>query len=62
MECRMERRRLGLVEMRQHYSNYFRGIPISRIQKKIPEVFTLEEMDSLIKETQQFYEEYQEQV
>ncbi|AZB18369.1 tRNA dihydrouridine synthase DusB [Chryseobacterium indologenes] len=55
--------RLGLVEMRQHYSNYFRGIPhFKEFRKKFLEVFTMEEMDSLIKETQQFYEEYQAQV
>ncbi|TZF99991.1 tRNA dihydrouridine synthase DusB (plasmid) [Chryseobacterium panacisoli] len=55
--------RLGLVEMRQHYSNYFRGIPhFKDFRKKFLEVFTLEEMNSLIKETQQFYEEYQTQI
>ncbi|MGE8554878.1 MAG: tRNA dihydrouridine synthase DusB [Chryseobacterium jejuense] len=55
--------RLGLVEMRQHYSNYFRGIPhFKDFRKRFLEVFTLEEMDALIKETQQFYEEYQAQV
>ena len=55
--------RLGLVEMRQHYSNYFRGIPhFKDFRKKFLEVFTLEEMNALIKETQQFYEEYQAQV
>ena len=55
--------RLGLVEMRQHYSNYFRGIPhFKDFRKKFLEVFTLEEMNSLIKETQQFYEEYQAQI
>lgn len=55
--------RLGLVEMRQHYSNYFRGIPhFKEFRKKFLEVFTMEEMDSLIKETQQFYEEYQAQL
>lgn len=54
--------RLGLVEMRQHYSNYFRGIPhFKEFRKKFLEVFTMEEMNSLIKETQQFYEEYQAQ-
>lgn len=54
--------RLGLVEMRQHYSNYFRGVPhFKEFRKKFLEVFTLAEMDSLIKETQQFYEEYQAQ-
>lgn len=55
--------RLGLVEMRQHYSNYFRGIPhFKEFRKKFLEVFTLEEMNSLIQETQQFYEEYQAQL
>ena len=55
--------RLGLVEMRQHYSNYFRGIPhFKGVQKKFLEVFTRKKMNSLIKETQQFYEEYQAQL
>ncbi|CAI8727336.1 tRNA dihydrouridine synthase DusB [Chryseobacterium sp. IT-36CA2] len=55
--------RLGLVELRQHYSNYFRGIPhFKEFRKKFLEVFTLEEMNSLIQETQQFYEEYQAQI
>jgi nifR3 family TIM-barrel protein len=51
--------RLGLVEMRQHYSNYFRGVPhFKDFRKKFLEVFTLAEMDTLIKETQEFYTEY----
>ncbi|SEV90230.1 tRNA-U20-dihydrouridine synthase [Chryseobacterium wanjuense] len=51
--------RLGLIEMRQHYSNYFRGVPhFKDFRKKFLEVFTLEEMDALIKETQEFYSEY----
>ncbi|WP_312388971.1 tRNA dihydrouridine synthase DusB [Chryseobacterium sp.] len=51
--------RLGLVEMRQHYSNYFRGVPhFKEFRKKFLEVFTLEEMNALIIETQQFYTEY----
>ncbi|MDN5480986.1 MAG: tRNA dihydrouridine synthase DusB [Chryseobacterium sp.] len=54
--------KLGLIEMRQHYSNYFRGVPhFKEFRKKFLEVFTLEEMDVLIKETQKFYEEYQAQ-
>ena len=53
--------KLGLIEMRQHYSNYFRGVPhFKDFRKKFLEVFTLEEMDVLIKETQAFYEEYQQ--
>ncbi|MDR6527409.1 tRNA dihydrouridine synthase DusB [Chryseobacterium rhizosphaerae] len=54
--------KLGLIEMRQHYSNYFRGVPhFKEFRKKFLDVFTLEEMSSLILETQQFYEEYQAQ-
>lgn len=55
--------RLGLVEMRQHYSNYFRGVPhFKDFRKKFLEVFTLEEMDAVIEETQDFYKEYQAQI
>jgi tRNA-dihydrouridine synthase B len=51
--------KLGLIEMRQHYSNYFRGVPhFKDFRRKFLEVFTLEEMDALIKETQEFYTEY----
>ncbi|MGD1320640.1 tRNA dihydrouridine synthase DusB [Chryseobacterium sp. 2R14A] len=55
--------KLGLIEMRQHYSNYFRGIPhFKDFRRKFLEVFTLEEMDAVIQETQEFYAEYQAQV
>jgi len=55
--------KLGLVEMRQHYSNYFRGVPhFKDFRKKFLEVFTLEEMDAVIEETQDFYKEYQAQI
>ena len=48
--------RLGLIEMRQHYSNNFRGVPHSkRFRKKILQVFTLEEMDAVISEAKDFY-------
>jgi tRNA-dihydrouridine synthase B len=51
--------KLGLIEMRQHYSNYFRGVPhFKDFRKKFLEVFTLEEMDALIHETQAFYSDY----
>ena len=54
--------KLGLIEMRQHYSNYFRGIPhFKDFRRKFLEVYTLEEMDAVINETQEFYEEYQAQ-
>lgn len=54
--------KLGLIEMRQHYSNYFRGIQhFKDFRRKFLEVYTLEEMDAVIHETQEFYEEYQAQ-
>ncbi|VXC09212.1 MULTISPECIES: tRNA dihydrouridine synthase DusB [Chryseobacterium] len=54
--------KLGLIEMRQHYSNYFRGIPhFKDFRRKFLEVYTLEEMDAVIHETKEFYEEYQAQ-
>ncbi|MBD3904922.1 tRNA dihydrouridine synthase DusB [Chryseobacterium sp. Ch-15] len=54
--------KLGLIEMRQHYSNYFRGIPhFKDFRRKFLEVYTLEEMDAVINETQEFYAEYQAQ-
>jgi len=55
--------KLGLIEMRQHYSNYFRGIPhFKDFRRKFLEVYSLVEMDEVIKETQGFYEEYQAEV
>ncbi|SEF44224.1 tRNA-U20-dihydrouridine synthase [Halpernia humi] len=51
--------KLGLIEMRQHYGNYFRGIPhFKEFRVKFLEVFTLAEMDEVIAETEQFYEEF----
>jgi nifR3 family TIM-barrel protein len=48
--------RLGLVEMRKHYSNYFRNIPhFKEFRKKFLEILTLAEMDELIDETKRFY-------
>ncbi|KMQ70695.1 tRNA dihydrouridine synthase DusB [Chryseobacterium koreense] len=50
--------RLGLIEMRQHYSNYFRGIPhFKEWRMKFLEVFTLEEMGDVIQQAKTFYEE-----
>ena len=55
--------KLGLIEMRQHYSNYFRGIPhFKDFRRKFLEVYSLVEMDEVIKETEGFYAEYQAQV
>ena len=52
--------RAGLIEMRQHYSNYFRGIPhFKEFRKKFLEIFTLAEMDELIAETASHYKEMQ---
>lgn len=51
--------KLGLIEMRQHYGNYFRGIPhFKDFRVKFLEVYTLAEMDEVIAETEQFYEEF----
>lgn len=48
----------GLLEMRQHYSNYFRGIPhFKDFKRRFLEVFTLIEMEDLIAETAAFYQE-----
>lgn len=52
--------RLGLIEMRQHYGNYFRGIPhFKDFRRKFLEVFTLEEMDVVIAEADQFYRDFE---
>jgi len=49
--------RLGLIEMRQHYSNYFRGIPhFKEWRMKFLEVFTLDEMDDVLKHAKEFYD------
>lgn len=48
--------KLGLIEMRQHYSNYFRGVPhFKEWRKRFLEIFTLTEMDDLIAEARHFY-------
>lgn len=51
--------KLGLIEMRQHYGNYFRGIPhFKEFRVKFLEVFTLAEMDEVIAQTEEFYSEF----
>lgn len=48
--------RLGLIEMRQHYSNYFRGMPhFKEFRKKFLEILSLKEMDTLITEVKDSY-------
>ncbi len=50
--------RPGLMEMRQHYSNYFRGIPhFKEFKTKFLQAVTLQEVQDLIEETKQFYQE-----
>ena len=52
--------KLGMIEMRQHYSNYFRGIPhFKEHRRKFLEVISLTEMQDLIGETQEFYREFE---
>lgn len=47
----------GLLEMRQHYSNYFRAIPhFKEFKRRFLEAHTLVELDELIEETKAFYE------
>jgi len=48
--------RLGLIEMRQHYSNYFRGIShFKEFKTKFLQVLSLEEFYQLLEETEAFY-------
>jgi len=50
--------RPGIVEMRQHYSNYFRGIPhFKEFKTKFLQALTLEQIDEIIDETKHFYME-----
>ncbi|WP_312082756.1 tRNA dihydrouridine synthase DusB [Epilithonimonas hominis] len=50
--------RPGIVEMRQHYSNYFRGIPhFKEFKTKFLQALTLEQIDEIIEETKHFYHE-----
>ena len=50
--------RPGLVEMRQHYNNYFRGIPhFKEFKNKFLQAYTVEELDEVINETKLFYSE-----
>lgn len=50
--------RPGIVEMRQHYSNYFRGIPhFKEFKTKFLQALTLDEIDKIIGETKHFYAE-----
>ncbi|MDY6026250.1 tRNA dihydrouridine synthase DusB [Bergeyella zoohelcum] len=50
--------RTGLLEMRQHYSNYFRGIPhFKAYKKRFLEIDTLTDMKELIQEVIENYTE-----
>ena len=50
--------RTGLLEMRQHYSNYFRGIPhFKAYKKRFLETDTLSNMKELIQEVMENYTE-----
>lgn len=49
--------RAGILEMRQHYNNYFRGLPHFKTYKKqFMEVMTLEEIKDLIHKTKELYD------
>lgn len=48
--------RLGLLEMRRHYSNYFRGLPNFRpIRAKLVESLSLDEIYSILEEVTRTY-------
>lgn len=48
--------RSGLIEMRQHYNNYFRGIPhFKEYKKRFLEIFTLHEMEELMQQIREQY-------
>ena len=50
--------RPGLVEMRQHYSNYFRGIPhFKEFKTRFLQALSLEELDEIIADASQHYAE-----
>ena len=45
-----------MIEMRQHYSNYFRGIShFKEFKTKFLQVLSLEEFYQLLEETEVFY-------
>lgn len=48
--------RVGLIEMRQHYSNYFKGIPhFKEFRKRFLEVVSMDQMLEVIAEARDFY-------
>lgn len=50
--------RPGIVEMRQHYSNYFRGIPhFKEFKTKFLQALTLDEIDDVIEDAKNNYVE-----
>lgn len=51
---------IGLIEMRQHYSNYFRGIPhFKEYKKRFLSVLALDEMNELIEKTKENYHTFE---
>lgn len=49
---------LGLVEMRRHYNNYFKGIPnFKHLKKRYLQALSLTELNELLDETLDFYSE-----
>lgn len=48
--------RAGLVEMRQHYGNYFRGIPhFKEFRSRFLQVLSLEELQQVMEDTARYY-------
>jgi len=50
---------LGILEMRRHYTNYFKGLPgIKTLRSQLVTVATLEEVDALLDEVVRTYGEF----
>lgn len=55
--------RAGLVEMRQHYANYFRGIPhFKEFRSQFLQALSLEELYTIIEQTKEFYNSHEDYI
>lgn len=51
--------RTGILEMRQHYNNYFRGVPhFKEFKKQFMEALSLEELKELVEATEESYKSF----
>ena len=50
---------LGILEMRRHYTNYFKGLPgIKPFRTQLVTLHSLEEIDAVLEEIAQTYAEF----